>query len=103
MNIKFNIDGFEPLENRDVYFENTTPVNLKEYNFFKSQVDRNKRTEFSYFLIQKIFNPVVSVWNNRHIHTSIDRFKMYCNANNLVFHERTETGGFIVENLNICP
>lgn len=90
-----NSDGIESLKGRNVYFDRSgSPIEDKrKWEFFKKIPDmlpleqvlhRKNYIDITEDMVMDTFNPVIEILSGRTIHTSLDRFKIFCEENRLI-------------------
>lgn len=82
-------DGFEDLTNRLCNFRNGKPVNMPQWDAMKQIPEIAKKSftihEVSIHQIKETFNPIIDSFTGRILHSSLDRFKIFCKENGLEY------------------
>lgn len=86
------------LEGRDVYFNNDSPVNEKEWVELKKQLKlAYLPTAISFDFINQTFNTIKDRWSGMTLRTSREQFLIHCMLNNIQCIEDREKGVYVVK------
>lgn len=87
MAIEYTKDGKIDITNREVVFKNGKPTNPEYWDQFKNLPEIAQRGRnpilISGHSVDKCFNEVKDLWSGMVLHTSRDRFEIFCRENNL--------------------
>ena len=91
--------------NRDVYFEKGNPVDPDKWEMFKRIPEEASfgDVEVTIDSINECFSRVKDSWTGITLKTSMDQFRVFCESNDLVFRERTETPSVIIRHKRFLP
>lgn len=94
-------NGRISLENRECVFKNGKPVNMPYWDYFKTSIKELKthsyescvpprRLKITEELIYQTFNEIIDAFTEITLHTSFDRFIIFCGEQNLKFERNVQ-------------
>lgn len=98
MALEFTDNGLISLENREAHFEKGSPTNPEMWGMFKNIPEEAKYgdVEVTVDSIQECFSRVKDSWSGMTLRSPMDQFKVFCEANDLIFRERLDMPSVII-------
>lgn len=104
MALEYLENGLISLENREVHFEKGNPTDSVKWGMFKHIPEEAKMrdVEVTIYSINECFSSVKDSWSSMTLRSSMDQFKVFCENNDLIFHERMDVPSVIIRHKINC-